>query len=288
MIARLLFVRCLLSVLLLLPLAAASEGQNASDPAPDQALVMRVLATELRAAQDPQHPMRYQLRKSSPRLTTTKEIFETKDGAVARLVAINDKPLSSAEEQKEEERLNGLLNDPSRQQDRKQAQSRDQRRAMKVLRVLPKAFLYQFAGFGMGPTGRVEKFTFRPNPNFYPPDLETQVLTAMHGEIWIDTAQERVARLKGQLQRDVDIGWGILGRLNKGGWIVIEQADVGDYHWRVVHFQMSMSGRVFFKSKIFDTEEKQTRFAPLPVGLSYAQAIQMLRGGSASPQSRGY
>ncbi len=54
----------------------------------------RALANELRAAQDTSHPMRYQLRKTSPRLTTTKEIYETRDGDVARLVAINDKPLS--------------------------------------------------------------------------------------------------------------------------------------------------------------------------------------------------
>ena len=73
----------------------------------------------------------------------------------------------------------------------------------------------------------VEKFTFQPNPNFSPPDLETQALTAMTGEIWIDPAQERVTRLEGHLQQDADFGWGILGRLNKGGWIVIEQADVG-------------------------------------------------------------
>ena len=40
--------------------------------------------------------MRYQLHKTSPRLTTTKLIGETRDGEVARLIAINDKPLSQA------------------------------------------------------------------------------------------------------------------------------------------------------------------------------------------------
>ena len=123
----------------------------------------------------------------------------------------------------------------------------------------------------------MEKFTFTPNPKFDPPDLETQVLTQMTGEIWIDTAQERVARLEGHLQQDVDFGWGILGRLNKGGWIVIEQADVGEHQWRIVHFKMSMSGRVVFKTKVFDTTEDESQFAPLPVGLSYQQAIQMVR-----------
>ena len=89
----------------------------------------------------------------------------------------------------------------------------------------------------MVPPGRWKKFTFKPNPNFDPPDLETQVLTQMTGEIWIDPAQERVARLEGHLQQDVDFGWGILGRLNKGGWIVIEQADVGEHQWRIGSLQ---------------------------------------------------
>jgi hypothetical protein len=266
--------------MLLLMLAAPSQGQPATAPVQSDALVAQVLAVEVRTAQDTQHPMRYRLRKSSPRLTSTKEIFETRDGAVVRLVAINDRPLSPADEQKEQARLTLLLSDPSRQQHRKLAEDEDQRRALKVLRALPKAFLYQFAGFGVGPTGKVEKFNFRPNPRFNPPDLETQVLTAMSGEIWIDTTQGRVTRLEGHLQQDVDFGWGILGRLDKGGWIVIEQADVGEHQWRIVRFQMAMNGRVLFKNRTFDTEEEESHFAPIPPGLGYAQAIQMLRTSS--------
>ena len=99
--------------------------------------------------------MRYRLRKSSPRLSSTKEIFETKDGAVARLVAINDRPLSPADEQKEQARLDGLLSDPSRQRHRKQSEDEDTARAMKVLRALPNAFIYQVCRrSGTGPTGQ--------------------------------------------------------------------------------------------------------------------------------------
>jgi len=265
----------------------ASRTGDALPPAQAQALVVRALANELQAAQDPSRPLRYQLRKTSPRLTTTKEIYETRDGDVARLVAINDKPLSAADEQQEEARLDALASDPGKQRRRKQAEDTDAGRALKVLRALPSAFVYQYAGSGMGPTGMVEKFIFRPDPNFSPPDLETQILTEMAGEIWIDGAHERVVRLEGHLQHDVDFGWGILGRLNKGGWIVIEQADVGPDmgpnmgigQWRMVRFQMQMSGRVVFKNRTFDTTEEVTRFAPLPVGLGYQKAIEMLRAG---------
>ena len=265
----------LTSLLLVSALAISAAPEPATHA--DEGLVQRSLANELRAAQDTRHPMRYRLRKASPRLTSTKEIFETKDGAVARLVLINDQPLTSADEQREQARLDQLLRDPGRQRRRKQAEDEDTARAMKVLRLLSSAFLYQYAGKGESPAGQIEKFTFRPNPRFSPPDLETQVLTKMTGEIWIDAAHERVARLQGQLQQDVDIGWGIVARLNKGGWIEIEQADIGSNQWRIVHFRMAMAGRVVFKNKVFDTTEDESRFAPLPMGLGYQQAIEMLR-----------
>jgi hypothetical protein len=270
--------------------SAASQAQSAPAlaPAQAQALVERALATESRAAQDMSrfnHPMRYLLRKSSPRFTSTKQIVETRDGDVARLLAIGDQPLTPADEQREQARLDALLSDPRLQQHRKQSEDNDTERALKVLRVLPTAFLYQFAGTATASTGApgpetVVKFTFRPNPQFDPPDLETGVLTAMAGEIWIDPVQERVVRLAGGLQQDKDFGWGILGQLDKGGWVQIDQADVGGHQWRIVHLKLVMNGRVLFKTKNSDTDQQYTQFVALPTGLTYQQAIQLLRGGA--------
>ena len=273
----------LLMLFLWLPWAAASTAQTAVlTPAQAQALVGRALATESRAAQHfgHSHPMRYRLRKSSPRITTTKEIIETRDGDVARLVAINDQPLSPADEQMEEARLNALLGDPSLQRHRKQSEENDTERALKVLRVLPTAFLYQFAGTGTASTGMVVKFTFRRNPQFNPPDLETGVLTAMAGEIWVDPVQERVVRLAGSLRQDKDFGLGILGQLDKGGWVEINQADVGAGEWRIIHLKLVMNGRLLWKPRNSDSVQDYTQFATVPAGLDYRQAIRMLRGGA--------
>ena len=181
--------------------------------------------------------MRYRLRKSSPRFSSTKEIYETKDGGVARLLETNGRPLSQADEQKEQARLDTLLIDPSRQRHRKQSEDQDAHAPSRCFSAFPNAFFFKFVGDDVGPSGKLEKFSFWPNPDFNPPDLETQVLTAMTGEIWVDADQEHVVRLEGHLQQDVDFGWGILGRLNKGGWILIEQARGGDGRWRIVHFQ---------------------------------------------------
>jgi hypothetical protein len=269
--------------------ASAQPSAPALTPEQAQALVQRALATESRCAQDlshASHPLRYRLRKTSPRLTSTKEIVETRDGDVARLLSINDQPLSAEDEQREQARLQGLIDNPSLQQHRKQSEDSDTARALKVLRVLPSAFLYQFAGVGAGPTGPVDKFSFKPNPQFDPPDLETGILTAMAGELWIDPAEERVVRLAGSLQQDKDFGLGILGALDKGGWIEIEQADVGAHQWRIVHLKLVMNGRILFKAKNSNSTQDYSGFTPLSPDLTYRQAIEMLRSAvTTSPDA---
>jgi hypothetical protein len=274
------------AVLLLLLPAGVSGAHAADSPPRDNTVVLLALAAELKAAQDTEHPMQYRLRKSTPRVTSTKQIVETSDGAVARLLTINDAVPDPSERHKDDARLDALLADPNRQRKRKQSEQDDAGRAMKVLRALPKAFLYRYAGSVSEGPDTLERYTFSPNPKFSSSDLELQVLSAMTGELSINAAKERVVRLEGHLQQDVDIGWGLLARLNKGGSILIEQADVGQGQWRIVHFQMEMNGRVLFKVRRFDTTEEETQFAPVPSGMTYQQAIQMLRSGQGSSEAQ--
>jgi hypothetical protein len=265
---------------LLFTVTVTSHEQNDRLPlAPTTGLVQRALAAELEAAKDPSHPMRYLLTKTSPRVTTTREIIETRDGAVARLVSVNDQPPSPADVKKDETRLDSLLSDPGKQHHRKQAEEEDMARALKVLRALPSAFKYRYVGMVAHGPGSVARFVFTPNPNYEPQDLETQILTAMNGEIWIDPTEGRAVHLEGRLQQDVDFGWGVLGRLYKGGWITIDQADVGGGQWRVVKLQMSMSARVLIRTHSFQTFEVESHFVPVPANLDYQQAIAMLRAG---------
>lgn len=248
------------------------------NPMEAQALVQRTLATEVRLASDPAHPMRFHLHKQSPRLTTLKDIVETRDGAVARLLEVNGRPLDAAGEQQEMARLDALERNPGLQQHRKHGEDEDAALVMKVLRMMGAAFVYQYQGLGQGPAGPVQKFSYRPNPHFQPPDMETQALTAMTGELWIDAAQERVVRLTGSLQQDTSYGWGILGKLNKGGWLELEQTETAPHTWRISHVQLKMTLRVVVKTKIFDTDERMRDYTPVPATMDYRSAIHILRG----------
>ena len=164
-------------IFLLLARAVLTAAPPAHSQSPEltlqqaQALVARALAAELHSVKDKSHPMRFRLRKASPRLTSTKEIIETKDGAVARLVSLFDKPLSQDQEQAEEARLETLYNDPSRQRHRQQGEEGDFGIVLKLLRMLPDAYLYEYSGSSLWPRRTRRKVHLSPQPPFHPSRL---------------------------------------------------------------------------------------------------------------------
>jgi hypothetical protein len=248
-------------------------------------MVQRVLRTEIAAVEDSSretaHPMQYRLHKSSPRYSTTKLIVETKDGDVARLVEINNAPIGPQDEQNEAARLDRLLSDPGLQQHRQQSEQSDSERIRKIIRALPDAFLYQYAGIVDTPQGPSYRLTFQPNPSFDPQYLEAQVLKEMAGELWIDVAQQRVTKLDCKRLRDVQVGLGLLGKLYQGGTLLLEQADVGNHEWRTTRMVMAMNARILFETKNWDTTLELTQFSPVTPGITYQQAVQLLKSAPA-------
>src|SRR5277367_2138381 len=217
--------------------AGAAAAQTPPGAAEDQvALVRRASQNELRSTA-PAYPVRYKLRKQEEKGVTTKEIVPTKDGDVARLIAKDDKPLTPEENKAELDRLNNLLAHPEIQEHRHKREQEDSGRADEMTRLLPDGFLYTYIGMVPGPNGPAHRLSFKPNPGFHPPDREAEVYHGMEGELWIDQKQERMVKMNAHLIDDVEFGWGILGRLYKGGSLSVEQADVGDHHWENTHMK---------------------------------------------------
>ena len=254
--------------------AAFAVTASAQNITPEEA-VARASHNEL-AAHD-EHPYRFTLRKVDNGRITTKEIIETHQGDVARLIAINDKPLPPDIEAKEVARLQALLDHPEIQEHRRKREQADANRANEMVRLLPTAFIYNFEGMVDGPNGPCYRLSMKPNPNFDPPDRQAEVLHGMAGELWIDQKQERMARLDVHLIADVDFGWGVLGKLYKGGTILVEQKDVGQDHWEQAHLRLNLNGKILmFKSLVIDTKEDESNFAPVPANWTYQDAVRAL------------
>jgi hypothetical protein len=246
----------------------------AQDVTPQEA-VARASHNELTAHDT--HPFRYTLRKVDDGKITTKEIIETKDGDVARLIAVGDKPLSPDAEAAEIQRLQNLLAHPELQQHRQKREQADANRADEMIRLLPTAFVYQFEGMVEGPNGPCYRLSMKPNPHFNPPDRQAEVFHGMAGELWIDQKQERMVRFQAHLISDVEFGWGIFGRLYKGGTIVVEQKDIGAGHWEQTLLRLNLHGTILiFKSLVVDTTETESDFSPVPADWTYQDAARAL------------
>ena len=244
------------------------------------------LITSLPPTQTPRGPV--QAAKVDDKGVTTKEIVETKDGGVARLVSVDDKPLTPQQRQKESDRLNNLLSHPDEQEHRRKREKEDADRADEMVRLLPDAFNYKFAGMVQGPNGPAYRLSFEPNPKFDPPDREAEVYHGMVGELWIDKGQKRLVKIDAHLIADVDFGWGILGRLYKGGSIMVEQADVGHHHWEATHMRLNLTGKaLMIKPLNFTTTEDSSDFQPVSTNLSYQDAVRMLLREMNSGSSKG-
>jgi hypothetical protein len=259
--------------------AVSQSGNSAVDP---QKMVRDASWNELHAG-SPGRSFSYRQHKVDPKGSSVKEIFETKDGDVARLIEKDGKPLPAEEEQAEIDRLNNLLAHPEIQQHRHKKEQEDSARGDEMVRMLPDAFLYTADGMVKGPNGLCYRLKFRPNPAFTPPDREGEVYHGMVGELWVDQAQMRLAKIDAHLISDVNFGWGVLGRLYKGGSILVENSDVGLHHWETIHMKLQLKGKLLMmKSVDYSTTEDFSDFRMQRQELSYQEAIRLLQKSPAA------
>jgi hypothetical protein len=80
---------------------------------------------------------------------------------------------------------------------------------------------------------------------------------------------------------DVDFGFGILGKLQKGGRFEVVQSAVALKDWEVSLLDVHISGRALFFHSIGEQQhEMRSQFKALPSGLSLAEAVSMVKGSS--------
>jgi len=270
--------RLLLTGVVCLACALAAMGQSANETSMSPSgheLVRRAVQNELKSYDSPIRYM-YRLRKQTPNGSSVKQVAETRDGQVAYLLLMNDQPLNDEQRRIEDQKNQKLLNSPDEQRRRLKEQKEDERRANSIVRALPDAFIYEFDGPSDEP--HVVRLRFRPNPSFDPSDRETQVLKGMAGNMYIDTAANRMKRMDGNLIDDVNFGWGFFGKLHKGGHFEIRESDVGDGNWQVTYSNLDFTGKVllFKKLRIKETQE-MSDFHRIPENLSYSQGFELLR-----------
>ncbi len=167
-----------------------------------------------------------------------------------------------------------MLTSSDARNDELKDQKDETQRRIRTARALPDAILLQLAG--TEDDGQL-RFTFTPNPTFSPHDRESQIYRAMRGTLWIDPVHERITHVNGELFKDATFGWGILGRLNKGGRYETAQTQVAPGVWQMTLLDLNFRGSVFFFGRIrIQRKETSTDFVPISPGLTLQAAIEQL------------
>jgi hypothetical protein len=225
-------------------------------------------------------PMRYRQRKVDVKGDTTREIVETREGTVARLLQRNGQPLTADDDAGERERMNAEIADPDAflKHHRRDQATRDD--AKDLVRLLPQAMIYTYAPGQPQQPGVVTPevvLDFEPDPHFKPPMMTADLLTGIAGRVWIDPQSHCMTRVEARILHGVNFGFGMVAKIFPGGTIVFEQKRVSGDHWAYTHLEEHLTARLLMVKTIpQNTTMTSFDFRPMPSLLPYQDAIRML------------
>ena len=274
------FYLCLAS----LTLAYAQDTAKPADtlpPLPEDATkyAKDAIQRQIKADADDHTHWRYRIHREDDKGTQDRDVIETKEGELARTLFINGQPLTAEQRTADEARMKKLVEDAGERAKRDKRAKEDADRGTQMFKAIPDAFIFKYDGVENGQI----RLSFFPNPHYDAPTRELQVFRSLSGKLWIDRAVGRLTRMDGSLFEDVTFGWGLLGRLNKGGTFSVMQNRVGDDHWEIVGLDVKMTGKaVVFKSINVKQTQRLTDFRRVSDSLTIAQAYQMLENGEHS------
>ena len=259
------------AVILALVSSTALAQSNAQLSPAD--LVKAVMHSELNTSEVTEIRWKYLLVKEVDGKQETREVVETKSGSLDRLIAIAGRPLTTSQQHEETERILRLSHNPEEQHKLEQIRKKDAEQCDAFLKMVPEAFLFEYAG----ESGRLTKLVFKPNPGFRPSSREGKVLHEMAGEIWIDAKQQRFVSISGQLMSDVKFAGGLLGHLEKGGEFAVKRTEVAPAHWEMTEMAVDMQGKaLLFKTISVRQKELHRSFERVPDDLTISDAAALL------------
>jgi hypothetical protein len=221
----------------------------------------------------------YHVHREDQKNNYDRDVIDTSEGSLARTLLIWGRPLTSEERQLDDERMRKLVSDPAERAKHAKREKEDDDRVSKMLRAIPKAFIFTYQGEEKG----IVRLSFVPNSHFDPPTFELRIFRSLNGNLYIDRVQNRLAGVEGTLFENVNFGWGLLGKLYKGGTFKVVEKDLGDGHWTLASLEVNMNGRAaLFKTITEKEKEVFTDFRQVPASMTMSQAFEILEKDAGS------
>jgi hypothetical protein len=232
--------------------------------------VQQAVNTELRDdAQDHSHWLYYEV-DLQPGNNVEQWEAQTSQGGLKCVIDKNGEKMTK---QQQREAMDSYINDPAARAKARKSGQHDDRQAAQMLSLLPQAFIWTKGETHDGET----VYHFKPDPNFTPPSWQARVFAAMAGEMTVDNAQHRIAKLQGTLIHNVKFFFGIFGNLQSGGTFSVEREQLAPGVWQIVKTHIHIQGHALvFKSISEQEDDVKWKFKRLSDNISLEQAEKQL------------
>jgi len=245
-------------------------------------IVQQAVDAELAADRsDHSHWIFYEIDRK-PKTSVRQWVAQTEKGDVVRVLMRNGRPVPAAQQRQS---IESFVHDSNAQARQRQSSQHDDQQASALTKLLPVAFVWTVTG----KNDQTTSLHFKPDPSFHPPNREARVFAAMEGDMTVENTHHRIQELKGQLIHDVDFGWGLLGKLQKGGSFNIERRQIGPGIWDITATHVHISGRaLIFKSISEQEDDEKSSFSREPdnVTLEQAASAVMQKPAEGSQEAR--
>ena len=171
-----------------------------------------------------------------------------------RLIARDDRPLSPADERAEQEKLRHSNEERKREtgaQRKKRIADFEARRKREfdLMREVPEAFDFQFAGEAEVRGEQTWVYNAKPRPGYRGRTRQSRLFPKFQGRIWVSRRDYAWVKVEAEVVDDIWFGL-FLARLAKGSRLVFEQQRVNAEVWLPVRIAVAASARVALLKKI--------------------------------------
>jgi hypothetical protein len=178
----------------------------------------------------------------------TREIVIIYDKPVERLIAKNDKPLSSKDAAKEEERIQKIMDkraheSPEERKKRLAKEEKDREEGRKFETEIADAYNFRLVGSDTLDGHDTYVVDADPRPGYQPHMKDAKFLPKFRFRVWIDKQETQLVKLDAECIDTVSFGL-FLARLHKGSRVVYETTRVNDEVWLPKHVAVKVDARV--------------------------------------------
>lgn len=284
------YLHILLILLCITPLSPALSQAIALGSAHPQAVSLspkawaeEVANNEIKIIQYEKSYLRYRIHTIDSKGDQVRDVIESKDGTVARLLYKDNRPLTPQEDADEHSRLQAMLDSPAAFARHIKNDASGKKLAVDLIRLMPQAMLFTYAsGQPQRPRSPTSAnapeivLDFEPDPNWNPPTMTSEALTGLKGRLWLDPATHVLTRLQGTIFKQVNVGLGVFAHIFPGGQVTFDQVQVLPDRWLFSHFVEHVTVRALMFKTISEDMDLQTSNYGKVNEMNYRGAIHLL------------